>query len=461
MKRINNTFLSGPILPALLKFSFPILLAMILQALYGAVDLWAVGKFATTADISAVATGSQTMQIITGIITGLSMGTTVLLGLQIGQNDTEGAADTVGASIKVFGFLGIALSIIMVFAATPIAHIMNAPEEAFIQTVHYIQICGGSSLCIVAYNLLSAIFRGMGDSRLPLIFVSIACVVNIIGDITLIDLCKMGAAGAAIATVAAQAVSVVLSLVLIRKKGFIFPFSKKHLSSHSQTAPRIIRLGAPIALQDMCNEVSYLIIIGLVNALGVNASAGVGIAEKLVIFILLIPMSYMQSISAFVAQNIGAGQYKRAKKAMWTGMGSAILLGGIMSYVSYFHGDLLSMIFIKDATTADAATVIADSAEFLRATSIECFILSVAYCLTGYFNGMGKTTFVMVQGLCAIFLIKIPYAWIASTQENPHLFQIGLSTAFSALFTLAVCFAYYFYQSRKDKPAAKGKLHLP
>ena len=448
MKR-NGTFLDGPILPSLLRFSFPVFLALVLQALYGAVDLWAVGKFATTADISAVATGSQTMQIVTGVVTGLSMGTTVLLGQKIGHKDDEGAAHTVGTSIKVFGVLGVALSIVMVAAARPIAHLMNAPQEAFEPTVHYIQICGGGTLCIVAYNLLSAIFRGMGDSRSPLIFVSIACVVNIVGDITLIDVFGLGAAGAAIATIAAQAISVALSLILIRKKGLPFAFTKEHLSLHKRTATSVIKLGAPIALQDMCNEISYLIIIGLVNALGVNASAGVGIAEKLVIFILLIPMSYMQSISAFVAQNIGAGQYDRARKAMWTGMGSAILLGGFMSYASYFHGELLSTIFINDTAAKDAAAVIADSAEFLRATSIECFVLSIAYCLTGYFNGMGQTTFVMVQGLCSIFLVKIPYAWIASRQAEPQLFQIGLSTAFAALFTLVSCFVYFFYQHRK------------
>lgn len=208
-------------------------------------------------------------------------------------------------------------------------------------------------------------------------------------------------------------------------------------------------MGSPIALQDMCNEISYLIIIGLVNVLGVTASAGVGIAEKLVIFILLIPMSYMQSISAFVAQNVGAGQYNRAKKAMWTDMGTAAVLGGIMAYISFFHGDSLSLIFIKDVSAADSAAVIKASAEFLKATSIECFILSVAYCFTGYFNGLGKTTFVMIQGLCAIFLVKIPYAWYASRQPDPKLFQIGLSTAFAAIFTLAVCFMYFFYTQGK------------
>lgn len=169
MKQRRNNFLEGAILPSLLKFAVPVLLALVLQALYGAVDLWAVGKFGTTADISAVSTGSQTMQIVTGIVTGLSMGTTVLLGQRIGHKDDEGSALTVGTSIKVFSILGITLSFVMVLAAKPIAHWMNAPKEAFTQTVHYIQICGGGSLCIVAYNLLSAVFRGMGDSKSPLI----------------------------------------------------------------------------------------------------------------------------------------------------------------------------------------------------------------------------------------------------------------------------------------------------
>lgn len=449
MNQKKNSFLEGAILPSLLKFSLPVLLALVLQALYGAVDLWAVGKFGTTADISAVSTGSQTMQIIIGIVTGLSMGITVLLGQRIGHKDDEGAAQAVGTSIRIFGFLGIALSIVMISAAKPLTHLMNAPEEAFMQTVHYIQICGGGTLCIIAYNLLSAIFRGMGDSKSPLIFVSIACVANIAGDITLISIFKLGAAGAAIATVAAQAISVMLSVFLVKKKGLPFHFTKEHLTIHKKTAKSVIKLGSPIALQEMCNEVSYLIIIGLVNALGVTASAGVGIAEKLVIFILLIPMSYMQSISAFAAQNAGAGMLDRARKAMWLGMGTAAVLGGIIAYVSYFHGDVLSMIFVKDATEGQLS-VIQDSAEFLRATSIECFVLSIAYCLTGYFNGLGKTTFVMIQGLCAIFLVKIPYAYFASHKPDPQLFDIGLSTAYAAIFTLAVCLIYYIYSYWKS-----------
>lgn len=445
MKKSDFTFLNGPILPSLLRFSLPILLALFLQALYGAVDLWAVGKFCGEADVSAVATGSQAMLIITGAVTGLSMGTTILLGNKIGMKDYRMAADTIGTSICIFALLGAVLSFVMTFLAPFIANIMNAPPEAFEKTIHYIRICGAGSLFITAYNLISAIFRGMGNSKAPLLFVAIACAANIIGDVLLINVFHMGTAGAAAATIGAQAVSVILSVLLIKKRGLPFPFQKKHLHPDIKIAKEVLKLGAPIALQDMCNEISYLILIGLVNTLGVTASAGVGIAEKLVMFMLLIPMSYMQSISAFTAQNIGAGQNARAEKSMWVGMGTAVILGLCMSYFPFFHGDLLSMVFIKDRA------VVLASAEFLRATTIECFILSIAYCFTGYYNGIGKTGFVMIQGLCAIFLVRIPYAWFASTRPQPKLFQIGLSAAFAAVFTLLVCVVYYLYQNVAQK----------
>ncbi len=370
MKQTKSDFLTEPVLPALLKFSIPVLLALVLQALYGAVDLWAVGKFGTTADVSAVATGSQAMQIITGLITGLSMGSTVLLGIHAGQKNHKGAAKTVGSSIWVFGVLGMILSVITVLAAPWIANVTNAPTEAFSQTVSYIRICGAGSLCISAYNLISAVFRGLGDAKSPLYFVIIACVTNIIGDITLTKFIPLGASGAAIATVAAQAVSVVLSLALIRKKGLPFAVERAHLHFDAQSSAGILRLGAPIAMQSMCNEISYLVLLGFVNALGEVASAGVGIAEKLVMFILLIPNSYMQSISAFVAQNDGAGLLARAQKSMWLGMLTAAVLGGILAYLSFFHGAALSSLFIKDGEAA----VLNASAEFLKATSIECFM---------------------------------------------------------------------------------------
>ncbi len=436
-RNTQNAFLTGAIVPTLLRFAVPVLFALFLQNFYGAFDLWAVGRFCGSAEVSAVSTGSQTMLIVTGIVAGLSMGSTVLLATRIGEGDSEGAARVIGTSILVFGILGAVLTLVTVAAARPIAVLMNAPAEAMEHTVSYIRICGAGGVFIAAYNLASAIFRGLGNSKAPLIFVAIASAVNVAGDLLLVGVFKMGAVGAAIATVAAQGMSVVLSLALIRKHGLSFPLTRESARPCGKTALDVLRLGAPLALQDMCNEISYLIIIGLVNALGVTISAGVGIAEKLSMFILLVPMAYMQSVSAFVAQNTGAAQHERARRAMWDGMASAALLGGAVAALGFFGGGALSSFFIDDAA------VINVSAEFLKATSIECFILSIAYCFTGYFNGIGRTRFVMAQGIIAVLAVRVPFAWYMSTRPDPVVFNIGLSETAAALFMLIVCAAYY------------------
>ena len=435
--RPNNVFLEGAILPALMKFAIPVLLALFLQAMYGAVDLWVVGKYCGSADVSAVATGSQTMLIITGIITGLSMGTTILLAQKFGEKDNKSAASVIGSSIWIFGVLSIVLSVIMLIAAPTIAVIMNAPKEALEKTIRYITICSAGTIFIAAYNVISSIFRGLGNSRLPLMFVGIACIANVVGDIVFVSMLGMDAAGTALATILAQAISVIFSLVVMIKNGFLFPFTRESLSIDSKIIKNIIQLGAPIALQDMCNEISFLVLIAIVNSLGLTASAGVGIAERLVMFMLLVPIAYMSSISTFVAQNIGAKQFLRAKRTMWVGMSTAAIFGGIVFYLSFFHGDMLSSIFSNDAAVIEA------SANFLKATAIECLLLSIAYCYTGYFSGLGKTSFVMIQGMLSIFLVRIPYAYLASKATNPSLFNIGLSATATAAFTLIACILYY------------------
>lgn len=444
MKKDMN-FLEGPILHSLMRFAIPVLFAMFIQATYGAVDLWVVGKYSGAADVSAVATGSQAMLIVTGIIIGLSMGTTVLLAQKFGERNSIGSADVIGASIWIFSILAIVLSIIMILLAPKIAILMNAPQKAFQKTINYITICSIGTIFIVAYNVISSIFRGFGNSRGPLLFVSIACIINIIADILFVKVFGMDSKGTAFATILAQAVSVIFSILLMLKNGLPFPFTKENLKFNPKVIKEILKLGSPIALQDMFNEFSFLVLIGIVNSLGLTASAGVGVAERIVMFMLLVPIAYMASISAFVAQNIGAHQYERAKKTMWLGMSTAAIFGIIVFYISFFHGALLSSIFTKDQAIIQAST------SFLKATSIECLALSIAFCFTGYFNGIGKTTFVMVQGLLSTFLIRIPYAYAASKVASPKLFDIGMSAAWSAIFTLIICIIYYIKVSKEDK----------
>lgn len=437
----KNTILEGSIVVALTRFAVPMLFSLILQALYGAVDLWMVSRFGLNADVSAVSTGSQTMLIVNGIVTGLAMGITILLGQSVGEGNDNQSARIIGTSTWIFAALALGLTLLLLTGASTLTTALHAPVEAYQKTVHYIMICGAGTVFVVGFNVLNGIFCGLGDAKTPLYFVMIACAVNIVADYVFIAHAGLGAEGAAAATIVAQAVSVVFALALIKQR-LPFTVHHSHFGIDRAIAASILKLGTPVALLRMTNELSYLIILGFVNTLGVVASSGVGIAEKLVMFILLIPTAYMSAVSAFVAQNTGAGQYARARQTLWVGMMTAAVIGGAMAYLSFFHGDALSRLFIGDVA------VIAASTEFLKATALECFILSMAYCYDGYFNGIEKTTFVMVQGIIAALCVRIPYAYYASVQPEPSLFNIGLSTALAAAFMFLVCTAYYLWNRK-------------
>lgn len=444
MKR-TESFTEGKIFGPLIRFALPVLLALFLQAMYGAVDLLVVGQFSLAADVSAVSTGSQVMYTMTVVITGLAMGLTVLVGQRIGEGRRQEAGQIIGSGICLFGVLAVVISVVMVVAAAPFSQLMQAPEEAFTQTVDYVRICSAGTLLIVAYNLVGGIFRGIGDSQMPLITVAIACVCNIGGDLLLVAVFGMGAAGAALATVFAQAVSVVLSLVIIKRRALPFTFTRQDIRFRGGIIRQILFLGIPIALQDLLVSISFLVILAIVNGLGVIASAGVGVAEKLCAFVMLVPSAYMQSMSAFVAQNMGAGKPERARKALLCGILSSLAVSVLLAYLSYFHGDLLAGIFAKDRTVIGAA------AEYLKAYAIDCLLTSFLFCFVGYFNGCGSTVFVMLQGLIGAFGVRIPVSFFMSCRPSVSLFHIGLATPASTVVQIILCMSYYFWLRKRQE----------
>lgn len=430
-------FTKGKILAPLIKFSLPIFLALFLQAMYGAIDLIIVGQFGDVSGVSAVATGSQIMQTITGIVTGLTMGTTIFLGQKIGQEDYEGAGKVIGTAVYLFGIVSILITVLMFLLANPFTKLMHAPIEAFDKTLSYVFVCSSGVIFIVAYNVISGIFRGIGNSKLPLIFVSIACIVNILGDLLFVAVLKLDSTGAAMATVLAQAVSVVLSVLIIKKQKLPFSFTRKSISFRKKEIGRMLGLGFPIALQDFLTNISFLIITAILNTMGVIASAGVGVAEKVVVFIMLIPISYMSSISAFVAQNIGAKEIDRAKKAMIYGMISSLIVGIIMFYIGFFHGEILTSIFSKDRD------VVLAGANYLKSYSIDCILVSILFCFMGYFNGCGRTIFVLIAQVSSAFLIRIPFSYFISKVEGVTMFEIGLANPISTVVGVIICLIYY------------------
>ena len=444
MNNSKSDFTQGSILGKLLPFMMPILGALVLQAAYGAVDLLVVGRFGTTSGLSAVSTGSQVLNLVTFVITQFAMGITVLIARYIGQKKPQYIGALIGGATIIFAIVSAVLFVIMIGFSQPIAVLMQAPEEAVELTSTYVRICGGGIFFIVAYNLLAAIFRGLGDSKSPLLFVAVACVVNIAGDLILVAGLHLDAAGAAIATVAAQAVSVVFALFLLVKRELPFEISK-HDFKINMHCVRALKIGLPLALQEFLTQISFLALCAFVNRLGLEASSGYGVACKIVNFAMLIPSSLMQSMASFVSQNVGAGNEKRAKKAMFTGMGVGLVIGCIVFTLVWFKGNLLTGIFTTDAA------VVQNGYDYLKGFALETIVTAILFSIIGYFNGHDKTVWVMVQGLVQTLLVRLPLAYYMSIQPDASLTKIGFAAPAATIFGIVLNVIYYLYANRKQQ----------
>ena len=431
----KQDFTQGSIFGKMIRFMLPILGALVLQAMYGAVDLLIVGRFGTHAGISAVSTGSSILNMITFVTSALAMGVTILIGRYLGARQNDKIGKLIGNAIAFFFAVAVVLSIVLVVFARPIAVLMKAPAEAVDLTVQYLRICGGGLVFVVFYNLLSCIFRGLGNSRLPLIFVSIACVVNIILDLLFIAVMGMNVAGAALATISAQAVSVVLSMFVIRKEKLPFVFAVKDIHFGKEILS-FVRFGAPLALQELLTNLTFLALCAFINNLGLDASNGYGIAQKIQSFVMLIPASIMQCMASFVAQNVGAGKFDRARKGMLYGMSVGAGIGVFIAAAAFFKGDLLASFFSGNPSDITRAF------EFLRGFAPEAIITSILFSFMGYFNGHGRSLFVMLQGLAQSFLVRLPMSYIMSIQPDASLTHIGLAAPTATMFGILLCVIY-------------------
>ena len=437
----QSDFTEGSILKKLVAFMFPVLGALILQAAYGAVDLLVVGRFGSTSGLSAVSTGSQVLNLVTFVVIQLAMGITVLIARYLGEKRPEQIGSVIGGSAIVFTIISVILFVIMVGFARPISVLMQAPAEAVDLTASYVRICGGGILFIVAYNLLAAIFRGLGDSKSPLLFVLVACIVNIFGDLFLVAGLHMDAAGAAIATVIAQALSVVFAVILLMKKKLPFTITKKDFHFNCQCS-RFLEIGLPLALQECLTQISFLALCAFVNRLGLEASSGYGVACKIVNFAMLVPSALMQSMASFVSQNVGAGKLKRAKQSMFTGIGVGLAVGCVVFVLVMLRGDLLTGLFTTDAA------VVQRGYEYLKGFALETIVTAILFSMIGYFNGNNKTVWVMTQGLIQTLLVRLPFAYFMSIQPDASLTMIGLAAPVSTMVGIMLNICFYIYLNK-------------
>lgn len=436
MSNQNIDFTTGSIPKKLIKFMVPIFGALVLQAMYGAVDLLIVGWFGTTAGISAVSTGSNIINLVVFTITGLTMGITVIISRYLGEKKGERIGQVLGGVICFFLALAAVLMVLLLVFSRQLALLMQAPEEAVELTSLYVKICGGGIVFVIGYNVISSIFRGLGNSKLPLIFVAIACAANIIGDLVLVAGFGLNVAGAAIATIFAQAVSVFLSLIIISKQQLPFHMTKADIRFNPEVK-NFLRLGAPIALQELLTNISFLALCAFINRLGLEASSGYGVANKIVSFVMLVPSSLMQSMASFVGQNVGAGEEKRARQAMYCGMCIGVGVGIFIASFAFFRGNLLAGLFTKDAA------VVAQAAAYLKGFAPEAIVTSILFSFIGYFNGHEKTVFVMIQGLAQTFVVRLPMSYIMSIQPGATLTMIGWAAPSATVFGILLNLIYY------------------
>lgn len=447
---MERNLTTGSVFKNVIIFSLPYLLSYFLQTLYGMADLFIIGQFEGVTSTTAVSIGSQVMHMITVMLVGLAMGTTVSIGQAIGSKDKKRVAEGIGNTVILFMGVALVLMIVLLLLTKPIVTVMSTPQEAVMGTISYLTICFIGIPFITAYNIISAIFRGMGDSKSPMYFITIACVANIVLDYVFIGGLHLGPAGAALGTTCAQVISVMISLVMIIRQREKFSLSRKDFRLSHNIMGQILKIGIPIALQDGFIQVAFMIITIIANQRGLNDAAAVGIVEKIISFLFLIPSSMLSTVSALGAQNIGAGKRQRANETLRYAVMITVGFGIIVGIFMQFFASPVVALF-TDASDASGAEVVRLGGQYLRGYVWDCMFAGIHFSFSGYFCACGKSGIPFLHNIIAITLVRIPGVYLTSTFFPDTLFPMGLATAAGSLLSAIICVVAFTILNRKEK----------
>ena len=447
---MERNLTTGSVFKNVIIFSLPYLLSYFLQTLYGMADLFIIGQFEGVASTTAVSIGSQVMHMITVMLVGLAMGTTVSIGQAIGSKDKKRVAEGIGNTVILFMGVALVLMTVLLLLTKPIVTVMSTPQEAIMGTISYLTICFIGIPFITAYNIISAIFRGMGDSKSPMYFITIACVANIVLDYVFIGGLHLGPAGAALGTTCAQVISVMISLVMIIRQREIFSLSRKDFRLSHNIMGQILKIGIPIALQDGFIQVAFMIITIIANQRGLNDAAAVGIVEKIISFLFLIPSSMLSTVSALGAQNIGAGKRQRANETLRYAVMITVGFGIIVGIFMQFFASPVVALF-TDASDASGAEVVRLGGQYLRGYVWDCMFAGIHFSFSGYFCACGKSGISFLHNIIAITLVRIPGVYLTSTLFPDTLFPMGLATAAGSLLSAIICVVAFTILNRKER----------
>lgn len=418
----------------LIKFSLPYLLSCFLQTFYGLADLFIIGQFNDSASISAVSIGSQVMHMLTVIIAGLAMGSTVCISRAVGAGDDKSVSKNIGNTVSVFLLFSLFATFLLILCTDPILSVISTPVEARAETRNYLLICFAGVPFITAYNVVSSIFRGIGDTKSPMYFVFAAGVINILLDYILIGPLHMGAAGAALATVTSQGISVLLALIAMKRKNRGISLSKNDFIFENNTLLHMLKVGIPIAFQDGLIQVSFLVITAIANQRGVTIAASVGIVEKIICFVFLVPSAMLSSVSAIAAQNAGAGKHAQGIKALKYGIIICLTFGMTVSVICQFVSEPFVALF-----AGGDKEIIRLGGQYLRSYIFDCAIAGVHFCFSGYFCAYGKAFFSFIHNLISIIALRIPGAYLAALYFPESLYPMGMAAPLGSLLSAIIC----------------------
>ena len=440
---MEKNLTTGSVLRNVLYFSLPYLLSYFLQTLYGMADLFIIGQFEGAASTTAVSVGSQVMHMITVMIVGLAMGSTVSIGRSIGAGEHKRATAVIGNTVTLFMALSVVLMAILLVFVRPIVSIMSTPAEAVSGTTAYLTICFIGIPCITAYNIISSIFRGLGDSKSPMYFIAVACVANIILDFLFIGLMDMGPAGAALGTTLSQAISVVVSLFMILRQQTGIQLRRSDLKLKRPVMRQILKIGFPVALQDGFVQISFIVITIIANQRGLNDAAAVGIVEKVISFLFLVPSSMLSTVSALGAQNIGAGKHDRATLTLRYAI---LITAGFGLFISIVMQGIAEP--VVGLFTADTAVILAGG-QYIRGYIWDCLFAGIHFSFSGYFCAYGRSEISFLHNICSILLVRIPGVYLMSTMFPNTLFPMGLATVGGSLLSITICVVAFVVLRRR------------
>lgn len=436
---------SGSVWRNIIDFSLPYLLSYFLQILYGLADLFIIGQFCGVGSITAVSIGSQVMHMLTVIVVGLAMGTTVVIARAVGANDSKAASATIGNTITLFMAFSLVLAVGLLCGVNRIVGAMSTPAEAVDGTVLYLTICFAGIPFIVAYNIIASIFRGMGDSKSPMWFIAIACVVNIVLDYVFIGFLGMDAAGAALGTTLSQTVSVVISLAVIKRRKSGIRLEKKDLKPQHKAMGRVLKIGVPVALQDGFIQVAFIIITIIANERGLSDAAAVGIVEKVIGVLFLVPSAMLSTVSAVAAQNLGAGKQERARRTLLDATCIAVGFGIVSAVAMQFAARQTVGLFTHDEQ------VVLFGSQYLRGYVWDCIFAGIHFCFSGFFCACGLSVLSFIHNFVSIVCVRIPMSYLASVEYPETLFPMGLVCSAGSLLSVVICVGVYAYMVRHSK----------